>query len=95
MPQTQTDKVLSMLGICRRAGKLEAGFDLVCEKIREKKAYLTLTAQDISDKTFKNLKYEADKQKIPCRRIGADRICLGKACGIKAGVLAVTDEGMA
>ncbi|WP_159459825.1 L7Ae/L30e/S12e/Gadd45 family ribosomal protein [Scatolibacter rhodanostii] len=91
----QTDKILSMMGLCRRAGKLAGGFDLVCEKIREGKAYLTLAAEDISEKTFKNLNYEAQKYSVPAIRIEADMTTMGKACGIKAGVAVVTDEGFA
>lgn len=91
----KTDKVLSMLGIARRAGKLEAGFDLACEKITYGKAKLAVAAVDISEKTFKNLMFEAEKYNVPCRRVKADMAEMGKACSIKAGVAVITDEGLA
>lgn len=91
----QTDKILSMMGLARRAGRLYGGYDLACEKIREGQARLALAASDISEKTFKNLRYEAEKRKIPAERIEADMETMGKACGIKAGVAVITDEGMA
>lgn len=91
----RTDRVLSMLGIARRAGKLDAGFDLACERIAYEKAKLAVAAADISEKTFKNLKFEADKMNVPCRRLETNMKETGKACGIKAGIAVVTDEGLA
>lgn len=89
------DKALSLLGLARRAGKLEAGFDAAAISAREKRARLLLAARDVSDKTFKNLRYEADRAGIPAVRLEAEMEETGRACGVKAGVLAVTDEGFA
>ena len=88
-------KLLALLGLARRAGKLEAGFDAAAIAAREKKAALLLAAQDVSEKTFKNLRYEAERAGIPAVRIEAGMEELGGACGVKAGVLAVKDEGFA
>ena len=55
-------KLLSMLGLARRAGKLESGFDAAVIAAREGKAALLLAARDISEKTFQNLRYEAEKR---------------------------------
>lgn len=87
------DKALSLLGLARRAGRLLAGFDLCAGAARDGTARLLLAAEDISDKTFKNLCYEAGKAGIPCARVRAPMEELGKACGVRAGVLAVTDDG--
>lgn len=87
------DKVLSLLGLARRAGKVLAGFDLCAGAARDGKAKLLLAAEDISDKTYKNLRYEAERAGVPCARVQAPMAELGRACGVKAGVLAVTDEG--
>lgn len=95
MKMETTEKTLSLLGLARRAGKLCGGFDLVCEKVREEKAYLVLAAADISDKTYKNLMFEASRKNIPAVRIETDMAAMGKACGMKAGVAAVTDRGLA
>ena len=65
-------KLLSMLGLARRAGKLESGFDAAVIAAREGKAALLLAARDISEKTFQNLRYEAEKAGIPVVRIPAD-----------------------
>lgn len=87
------DKTLSLLGLARRAGKVLGGFDLCAGAARDGQARLLLAAEDISDKTYKNLCYEAKRAGVPCARVRAPIAELGKACGLRAGVLAVTDEG--
>lgn len=89
------NKVLLLLGLARRAGKLEAGFDVCISAAKENKAFLLLAAQDVSDKTFKNLRYEAERVGIAAVRIQSLMSETGKACGVRAGVLAVTDRGFA
>ncbi len=89
------DKILSLLGLARRAGKLEAGFDAAAAAARGKQARLLAAAADVSEKTFKNLCYEAQRAGIPAVRLMATMDAAGRACGIKAGVLAVTDQGFA
>ena len=88
-----TDKTLSYLGLSRRAGKLTAGFDAAALSAKNKKAVLLLAAADISEKTFKNLKYEGDRAGIQTLRLRTNIEETGKACGVKAGVFAVEDEG--
>jgi len=89
------DKVLSLLGLCRRAGRLEAGFAASQEAARNGKAALLLAASDVSDKTYKNLRYEAERAGIHAARLFADMAELSRACGVKAGVVAVADPGFA
>lgn len=89
------DKVLSLLGLIRRAGKLEAGFEASASAARGKKAHLLLAAGDISEKTLKNLRYEAERAGLPAVRLGVCMEEVSRACGVKAGVLAVTDQGFA
>lgn len=89
------DRVLSLLGLCRRAGKLVPGFDAAVLSVKAKQAKLLLAAADISEKTFKNLTFEGDRAGVPTLRLNTDLQKTGSACGVKAGVLAVTDEGFA
>lgn len=87
---------LSLLGLARRAGKLELGFDAAASAARNKKARLLLAAGDISEKTFKNLRYEGERAGVPVLRLKTDMAETGRACGVKrAGVLAVTEPGFA
>ena len=90
------DKLLSLLGLAKRAGRLEAGFDACAGAARAKRAALLIVAKDVSEKTFKNLRYEAERAGIPSLRLPeADMEQLGRACGVRAGVVALTDKGFA
>ena len=88
-------RLLSLLGLARRAGKLEAGFDAAKSAVRAGQAALAAGAEDLSPKTWKNLRYEAESAGVPAVRLLAGMEELGRACGKKAGVFAVTDEGFA
>lgn len=89
------NKALSLLGLARRAGRLEAGFDASASAAREKKARLLAAAEDVSEKTYKNLRYEGERAGIPTLRLAVSMEELGRACGVKAGVVALTDQGFA
>lgn len=88
-------RLLSMLGLARKARRLALGFDAAREAARSGQAALLAAASDVSDKTWKNLRYEAGSAGVPAVRLLAGMEELGRACGKKAGVFAVTDEGFA
>ena len=87
------NKVLSLLGLARRAGKLELGFDAAASTARNQKARLLLAAGDISEKTFKNLRYEGERAGVPVLRLKTGMKETGQACGIKRAGVAVTEQG--
>ena len=87
------DKLLSLLGLARRAGKVEPGFDAAVNAARSGRAALLLAAGDISEKTVKNLRYEGDRAGVPTLRVAQGMEELGRACGTRAGVLAIVDRG--
>ena len=89
------DKVLSLLGLARQAGRLEAGFDACRKAARSGRAALLVAAADISEKTYKNLCYEARRSGAEAVRLGTGMDELGRACGVRAGVVAVNDKGFA
>ena len=57
--------------------------------------YCLLYTSDISEKTLKNLRYEGDRAGVPTLRGDFGMEELGRACGMRAGVLAITDKGFA
>ena len=89
------DKLLSMLGLARRAGKIEPGVDAAVSAARGRKAAVLLCAQDMSEKTVKNLRYEGDRAGIETLGLPFGMEELSHACGLRAGVMAVTDQGFA
>lgn len=86
--------VLSRMGIARRAGLLAVGTEKVTAAIKSGAAQLVLLASDISPKTEKELRYLASG-KTEIIRIDADLATMSAAIGIRAGIAAVTDGGLA
>ena len=86
--------VLSRMGIARRAGRLAAGTEKVTAAIKNGTAHLVLLASDISPKTEKELRFLA-RGKTEIIRIDADLATMSAAIGIRAGIAAVTDGGLA
>jgi ribosomal protein L7Ae-like RNA K-turn-binding protein len=88
-----SDKILTLLGFCRKAGKLIIGTEKVTEALKQSKRCLVTVAEDISDKTFKELNFFASKGKGVVIKIPYDTFQVSKAIGTKAGVVATTDDG--
>ncbi|MDE5852891.1 MAG: 50S ribosomal protein L7, partial [Oscillospiraceae bacterium] len=54
--------ILCSLGLCVRAGKLIAGFNVVCDAMKQKpKDMIVFVTKDISQKTKKEVAFYADK----------------------------------
>ena len=89
------NKLLPLLGLCKKAGKLLEGFDAVREAARKDKVKLIVLAEDISPKSRKEAEYVAQQQNIPLftAPFGMDEI--GYRLGKRAGILALTDQGLA
>lgn len=91
-----TANALGLLGLARKAGKLELGEDPVGAACRGRKARLVLLAADAAENT-------ADKARRLARTSNARCVCvpfskeeLGGALGRKVcAVAALTDEGFA
>ena len=88
-----SEKILSILGLCRRAGRLESG-ELGCEiAIKEKKAKLLILAKDASENTTKKFVNSADFYNIDIVTMFT-KAELGYAIGKdNRAVIAVTDDG--
>jgi len=54
-------KILGMLGLATKAGKIVAGMEATKEAVAKQKAKIVIIAQDASEKTKKNLMMEAAK----------------------------------
>ena len=91
----QKQKALNMLGLAKRAGKVESGEFSTERAVRFGKAKLVLVAGDASDNTKKNFSSLCAYYKVPIR-IFATKDALGHAIGqeMRAST-AVTDENFA
>lgn len=90
-------KVLSLLGMSRRAGKLMCGHDGAVGAIRSNVAKLCLLSSDSSERLRKEIERESvyDGRNIPVVTLESDMYEIGHATGLKSAVLAVNDEGFA
>ena len=89
------DRILSLLGLCRRAGKLVIGADPSVESITKGKSQIIIYAKDFSKLSAKPVLETAHKNNIKtyCKNRSKDEIsfALGKLCG----VMSVEDKGFA
>ncbi len=90
----ETNKLFSMLGLARRAGKLSMGHDAAVGAVIHKKARLLLFAGDSSQRLKRefNKLIEKHNSDIP---VFVSEITISQihyACGYKAGVITVNDE---
>ena len=65
------DKILTLLGFCKKAGKLVAGTEKVTELIKKGVTCLVMLSSDISPKTEKELLVE--KRKLEKKEIRAKK----------------------
>lgn len=81
------NKVLSVMGLARRAGKLNWGYDTAVEAMKSGTCRLALAACDLSDKTKKNVQFEADRSGVPYAEIPFTMEEISTAIGKKTGVI--------
>ncbi len=89
------NKLLSLLGLARRAGKLSLGHDPAVESMHTGKAFLVLTAADLSPRTQKSICFTAQDTKTTLLTMAHTMDEIGAALGKRTGVIAVNDAGFA
>ena len=81
------DRILSLLGICKRAGKLITGADTTIDSIRKSKAKLVIFANDFSKSSKKSVQTAADECNVKTLTMNRSKeeigYALGKICGKK------------
>ena len=90
-------RLLSTLGLCRRAGGLIFGTPMVCEAMRNQTEVLAvIEASDTSDNTHEKLLSKCGYYQVPHYRIPATTEILARAVGKTGAVaaVAVTHEGL-
>ncbi len=89
------NKLLSLAGLARRAGKLSLGFDACEDSMKSGKAQLLLLAADLSERTVRNISNTADKTNTCVIRTKIPMEQLGAAVGKVTGIISVNDSGFA
>ena len=89
------DRLLSFLGLCKRAGYLISGADTVVRSMKDHKALLVLTADDFADNSRKSVAKAAEEYGVPMKPLRRSKEELSFALGKHCGVVSVTDRGFA
>lgn len=89
------DKTISMLSLCRKAGKLRCGFDPVVDAVHKGDAVLVLTTRDLSERSRRGIdrvceEWEAKRLELPYEMDDIEHIL-----GRRAGIIAVCDPQFA
>lgn len=88
-------RLLSLLGIARRAGKLSLGSDAAQEASLRGGCPLILFASDLSPRTARAVREAAARGNTETAVLRANMDEIGCAIGKRTGVLAVNDMGFA
>ena len=93
----QQDKLLSLLGMCRRAGRLQWGHDACLESVKREKAKLCFFAADASERLQREFRFAAERAGgvMPILYTSYTMQQIKDATGYYAGVLSTEDEGFA
>lgn len=95
MEQT-VDKALGLLGLARKAGKLQTGEESVGVMLTEKRARLTLLAEDAGEAVSRKARGLAEGTRQRVLKIPYDKLRLGAALGRPSvSVAAFGDVSMA
>lgn len=89
------NKVLSLLGLAKRAGKVASGEFSTETAVKAGKAYLVIVSEEASDNTKKKFNNTCTYYKVPIHIYGSKEE-LGRCIGVEfRASLAVTDPGFA
>lgn len=88
-------KVLSLIGLSMKAGKIASGEFATEKAVKTGKAFLVIVSRAASDNTKKKFHNMCDYYQVPCFDFG-EKEELGRAIGKEyRASLAVTDENLA
>lgn len=89
------DRILSFLGLCKKAGRMTLGADAVKSSIISGECRLILTANDISVHTENEVTYIAEKYSKRVIKLPYTKNEIGIALGKLTAVISVNDGGFA
>jgi len=87
------NKSLSLLTMCRKAGKIELGMDPVKDACRNFKVKCVLVSTDISSKSLKEVMFFCSQAHIEVYELDANTEEIWASLGKKVVVLGVCDKG--
>ncbi len=91
----QNNKFLSLIGMARRANRVQMGFDKAKSAILYDEAKVVFVCSDVSVKTKRGLVFASEETGVKVLDIPYTIFELSNAIGTKCGVVAITDKGFA
>lgn len=90
------NKLMSTIGLCRRAGKTVIGSDLAVKALRAGDCKLVLLASDASENTKKRItdKSATYKTRLVCVPLTAEQLGIAVGKSNSVAVVAITDESL-
>lgn len=89
------NKLLSTLGLCKKAGLLVEGFDAVAAAVAKGRVAAVITTRDLSPKSRKEMELVAQKNNTDILTMPVDMDDVWQRLGRRAGILGVCDAGFA
>ena len=89
------DKVLSLLGLARRAGRVTLGFDAVCASVMKNESRLILAAADVSEGTMRKLRNHLSENESNIREMPYTQAQINAAIGKPVRLISINDGGFA
>ncbi len=93
MPNNSAKGMGGLFSMCRRAGKLCMGMDMVKNACASGEACGVYVASDISEKSLKEAKYICYKNGVKLYATDMDMQQIADTVGKRSGILAVCDKG--
>lgn len=90
-----SDRLLSLLGLARRAGRLTLGNDAAISSVVDGVSALILLADDLSPRTVKGVEQAAEEASVEVVRIAQTMDEISIALGKRCGVVSIDDAGFA
>lgn len=92
-----TKDILGFLGLCRKAGKLLCGHDVVKESVISSASQLVFLSSDASERLEREMRHACsyEGKSIPVYRTPISMDEFGISLGKKSAVFSVTDTGFA
>ena len=84
---------MGLITMCRKAGKLQMGMDMVKDSCKEGNAQGVFVATDFSPKSLKEIKYVCYNENVPLYSLGLTMEEIWSELGKKVGVMSIDDKG--
>lgn len=89
------NRLLSFLGLARKAGRLSLGNEPAKEAVLEGRSRVIFLASDLSERSSRGIRYAAEEYGVPVIELTESMDEIGIALGKRSGIVSVDDAGFA